>query len=171
MILSGGGCGDEPAAASGAAGGCLPTGSLRVAIHGGLSGNLDWQGADLTCSGMPRPNGEGARLHFSGTMGGGGEERTLAFIIGLPELERAGTVRETPAIVTLIEENSGRFFSSTDAPVCWSDVTRQALITGDEYEIRGIVYCMSPLAQLNGSGGVTFTELGFSGRLDWRTPN
>lgn len=69
--------------------------------------------------------------------------------------------------MTLIEENSGRFFSTTEAPVCWSDIHEQTLIEGDEYVVRGLVYCVSPLAELNGSGGVSFTDLEYTGRVDW----
>lgn len=142
-----------------------------MAIYGEIRNDLDWVGPDLECNGMPRPNGQGARLHFSGTIERHDEVRTLAFIIGLPELERANTARETPAIVTVIEENSGRFFSTAEAPVCWSDVAEQTLIGDDEYRIRGIVYCVSPLAELNGPGGITFTDLEFSGRVDWGGAN
>lgn len=160
-------CGDSPTEAPAAQGLCAPDGSLSVAIYGGIRRDLSWGAQSLECSGMPRPNGAGARLHFAGTVDSDGEKRKLAFIIGLPELERAATARETPAIVTLMEENSGRFFSTAEAPVCWSDVLEQKLIADDEYGIRGIVYCVSPLAELNGPGGVTFTDLEFSGRIDW----
>ena len=85
----------------------------------------------------------------------------------LSEDAAAPAATETPAVVTLMEQDSGRFFSTAEAPVCWSDVHEQTLIAGDEYAIRGIVYCVSPLAELNGSGGVSFTDLKFSGRLDW----
>lgn len=138
-----------------------------MAIYGGIRSDLEWRGPDLSCSGMPRPNGEGARLHFSGSVDAGGASRRLAFIVALPELERGRAVRETPAIVTLIEEDGGRFFSSADAPVCWSDIERQTLIRADQYEVLGIVYCVSPLAELRGAGGVSFTELEFSGMVDW----
>lgn len=160
-------CGDGPTETPAAQGLCAPDGSLSVAIYGGIRRDLNWTAENLECSGMPRPKGAGARLHFAGTVDRDGEPRRLIFIIGLPELERAVAVRETPAIVTLIEENSGRFFSTAEAPVCWSDVLEQTLIANDEYGVRGIVYCVSPLAELNGPGGVTFKDFEFSGRVDW----
>ena len=160
-------CGDSPTEPAVTQGACTPDGSLSVAIFGGIRRDLRWGAADLECSGMPRPNGSGARLHFSGSIGAEGKERTLAFIIGLPDLEKGASALEIPAIVTLMEENSGRFFSTAEAPVCWSDVHGQTLINGDEYAIRGIVYCVSPLAELNGSGGVSFKDLEYSGRINW----
>lgn len=160
-------CGDDSTEASSAQGACLPGGSLSVAIRGRIRADLGWEPPALECSGMPRPDGAGARLRFSGSFDDSDRERRLAFIIALPELVRGATADETPAVVTLMEENSGRFFSSAEAPVCWSDVVEQAPIAGDEYAIRGVVYCVSPLAELNGSGGVAFTELNYSGRIDW----
>jgi len=139
-----------------------------VAIHGRIRADVSWTPPRLDCSGMPRPAGAGARLHFSGALADAdGNERRLAFIIALPELVRGETASETPAVVTLMEEDGGRFFSSGQAPICWSDVEEQALLGDEAYAIRGIVYCVSPLAELNGSGGVSFTELSYIGRVDW----
>lgn len=160
-------CGDSPTEPAVTQGACTPDGSLSVAIFGGIRRDLRWDAANLECRGMPRPNGAGARLHFSGSVDVDEEQRTLAFIIGLPDLEKGATAREIPAIVTLMEENSGRFFSTAEAPVCWSDVNEQTLIAGNEYAVRGIVYCVSPLAELNGTGGVTLKDFAYSGRVDW----
>lgn len=167
VIAAAPGCENSPTEPPVTQGGCAPDGSLSVAVFGGIQRELDWSGPDLSCSGMPRPNGAGARLRFAGTVDTDDEPRSLAFIIGLPDLARGSTAREIPANVTLIEENSGRFFSTAEAPVCWSDVREQTLIDGNEFAVRGIVYCVSPLAELNGTGGVTFTDLTFSGRIDW----
>ena len=147
--------------------GCAPDGSLSVAVFGAIQHELDWSGDALACDGMPRPDGAGARLRFAGTVDADGQTRSLAFIIGLPTLRRGQTAREIPANVTLIEEKSGRFFSTAEAPVCWSDVRQQTQIEGGEFVVSGILYCVSPLAELNGSGGVSFTDLTFSGRVDW----
>lgn len=146
--------------------GCPQSAGLRGVVFGGIEADIDWRGRDLDCEGMPRPDDAGARLRFSGTLPGD-PALEVAFIIALPELERGQTVRETPARVTVIEENEGRFFSSADVDVCWSDVTRQQAVAGNRYDIDGIVYCVAPLAEVNGSGEVTFAELSYSGRVDW----
>lgn len=160
-------CGDSPTEPAVTQGACTPDGSLSVAIFGGIRRDLRWDAANLECHGMPRPNGAGARLHFSSAVEVDDEPRTLAFIIGLPDLEKGATAREIPAIVTLMEENSGRFFSTAEAPVCWSDVNEQTLIADHEYAVSGIVYCVSPLAELNGTGGVTLKDFTYSGRINW----
>ena len=149
---------------------CLATGEFSGRIVGSLEGQLDWRGSRLSCTGMRRPDGEGARLRFSGPIALPGGARELAVIIALPELKRGETAKETPAKVTMIEEDTGRFFSSGNVEICWSDIERQAPLSGNSYDIRGIVYCVSPLAELRGTGDVTFTELFFSGRLDWSAP-
>ena len=152
---------------------CAPSGSLKVGLYGGIRADLDWSATSLECDGMPRPNDEGARLRFSGAVESGGETRRIAIIIGLPNLRRGETVRETPANVTIIEENSSRFFNSSAASFCLSDIEEQVQETGnqqDDYLISGVLYCIAPLAELNGSGGVTLTDMSFSGRLDWKQP-
>lgn len=162
-------CGDTPTPAAAAQESCTPDGSLSVAIYGEISGKLAWRGGDLRCSGMPRPHGAGARLHFAGTLEDQGAQRDLAFIIGLPELEPGETVQETPARITLMEENNGRFFSTATADICWSDVQvhRNPGDGIDYHAVSGRAYCVAPLAEVNGSGGVTLSELEFSGRIDW----
>lgn len=158
---------DAESPGASAAGDCMESGKLEGRIYGAIEGKIDWQGDALDCDGMPRPNDAGARLRFSGHLESEGVVRDLALIIALPELERGTTAAETPARVTMIEEDSGRFFSTGEANLCWSDVTRQDRLTNDSYDIRGILYCVSPLAELTGSGGVSFTELAYAGRLDW----
>ena len=153
-----------------AAANCLPTGEFSGRIVGSLEGQLDWKGSALSCTGMRRPNGEGVRLRFSGPIDLAGGSRELAIIIALPALERGIATAETPARITMIEEDTGRFFSSGTAEICWSDVERQDLLHDNSYDIRGIVYCVSPLAELRGAGDVTFTELFFAGQVDWSTP-
>jgi hypothetical protein len=152
---------------------CAEDGRLKVELYGGIQASIDWQADELACTGMPRPNDQGARVRLSGPLGSGAEVRTLAFILGLRDLEVGQTGAEFPTNVTLIEEGTGRFFSSRDTSDCWTDVSRQEPIsTTDErtFRIEGTLYCVSPLAELNGSTSVTFTELKFTGRLTWEQP-
>ena len=122
---------------------------------------------------MPRPNGEGARLRFAGEIGASPEQRQLAFIFGLPGLVEGQSARELPTNVTVIEEGTGRFFSSHGADQCWTDVVTHEQITAAAptlYTISGTLYCVSPLADLGGNSSVTLTDLNFSGRLNWKSP-
>lgn len=146
--------------------GCAAGGRFSGELFGDIEATIAWEDGGLTCEGMPRPDGEGARLRFAGTAEGGAD---VAVIVALPELSMGATAEETPATVTLINESSGRFYSNAEQENCWGDVRRQELIVDTEFRIEGIVYCVAPLAEVNGSGSVRFSELAFSGRLDWRS--
>ena len=152
---------------------CGDDGQLIVALYGGIRAEIDWQQDTLACTGMPRPDDEGARMRLSGPIGDVDEGRTLAFILGIPDLEMGQTGAELPTNVTLIEEGTGRFFGTQDNSGCWTDVAKHEPITdsGERlYRIAGTLYCVSPLAELNGNASVTFTELTFTGRLNWKQP-
>ena len=139
-----------------AAAGCVAKGHVRGRLVGSIDGNLDWSGATLRCEGMPRPGGRGARMRFAFA--------DHALIIALPDLERGVDGRELPANVTLIDEANGRFFGTADVDSCWADVVPQP---GDPGRLDGRLYCIAPLAEINGDGTVTIAELSFAGIVDW----
>jgi hypothetical protein len=154
---------------------CIEGGVLTAEVFGAIETSIDWREGDLECEGMPRPHGRGARLRFAGTGTSNGETVDLAFIIALPDLQKGRGGRELPASVTLIEENSGKFFSTPQQSACWADIEHQDPLEDDdandpEYRIKGLLYCVSPLAEVNGSRSVTFTDLSFAGRLNWQVP-
>ena len=95
-------------------------------------------------------DGERARLRFAGPAGTADEERRLAFILGLPDLHRGETGKESPTNVTLMEEGTGRFFGTRDTVNCWTDV--------------------APLADLNGNLDVSVTDITFTGHMTWDKP-
>ncbi len=159
-----------PAAASGA---CDETARLTTKLYGAVRLDLDWTARSLTCEGMPRPDDEGARIHLSGPVNDGPGAATVAFILGIPDLEKGRAARELGTNVTFMEEGSGRFFSTRDTDGCWTDIDYQEAVPdapGSAYRIGGTVYCVSPLAELNGGSSISFTELEFAGRLNWDDP-
>lgn len=170
------GCGPEPVSQGSATANCVSDGELTAEVFGAIETRLEWRDDELECDGMPRPHGQGARLRFAGPARSHGETVALAFIIALPDLQRGKSADEIPAGVTLIEENAGRFFSTPEPSTCWADIEHQvplddaAADAAPEYRIKGLLYCLSPLAEVNGNRSVTFTDLHFSGRLDWRVP-
>lgn len=176
LTASGAACGTDEAASRSAVPAatgdaeCIDGGFLTVRLHGAIDADVDWRGAGLACEGMPRPDGKGARLRFSGALDAGSESRQFALIVALPDLDRGVAIDETPARLTLIEEDGGRFFTTGEVDACWSDVSRQEPLSKDHYAIDGIVYCVAPLAEVQGTAGVAFTELAFSGRVDWSIP-
>ena len=164
-------CNDPPPHPPEIAGACGSDGRLEAELFGELEAVLDWQPDQLECQGMPRPNAAGARLRFSGTAASGGQSTQLAFIFGIPDLERGKPASELPTNVTVIDEGRGRFFSTQDTDTCWTDIDRQEeTATASKYVIIGILYCVAPLAELNGTGDVRLSEVHFTGLLDWKPP-
>lgn len=168
-------CSDRPAEKPVAVGACGVDGLFTAELYGGLELALDWPSDRLECQGMPRPNGAGARLRFAGPAGTGADVPTLAFILGLPDLERGKTARELPTNVTVIDESKSRFFATQASESCWTDIDRHEA-TGNpahnasEYVVGGILYCVSPLAEIHGPGSLRFSEIRFVGLIDWKEP-
>ena len=179
-LLLAAGCGEpapelqDPEAAPAGAGllpayepnaGCGEDGRVVTTLYGALPGEIAWTAAEMNCEGMPRPGGAGARLRFAGEAAPGVE---IAIIVGMPDLERGRSMSEVPSNVTVIEEGAGRFFSTTDLETCWTDVATQAPI-GDTgtHRVDGTLYCIRPLAEVNGAASVSIEELEFSGLLAW----
>ncbi len=147
---------------------CDASGYLQTEIYGSIRASLHWKGS-LQCDGMPRPNGEGARLRFAGLTA---ENEPLALILGLPDLFPGTTGVELPTNVTLIAENQGRFFSTPDTSNCWTDALSHDALDGDRKRSRisGALYCVAALAEVNGASSITLGDLKFAGVLDWQQP-
>ena len=96
-------------------------------------------------------------------------ERQIAFIIAIPELERGSTGTELPSNVTLIEEGQGRFFSTPDLNNCFTDITTFEAVgeSTSAYAVGGTLYCLQPIAEVNGSSSISLDEMRFRGLLDW----
>ena len=115
---------------------------------------------------MPRPDGDGARLRFAGTVGG---EYELAFIIAIPDLMPDELGKELQSKVTIIEEGAGRFFSNADQDTCWTDIVELEALPGSDSQIavRGALYCVAPLVEVRGDSDITLGDFSFRGLLDW----
>jgi hypothetical protein len=146
---------------------CGDGGELRGELYGAIAGQLNWGKHELECSGMPRPDDRGARLRFAGTLEDG--QRNIAIIIAIPELGRDALGNEYRSNVTVIEEGNGRFFSTPDLDNCLTDITMLDALddSGDSYTLRGLLYCVAPLPEINGESSVTIPEIRFQGLLDW----
>jgi len=147
--------------------GCGDGGELDVTLYGALEGPVRWGAGAMSCEGMPRPDGAGARLRFAGQPDGG---PPLAIIIGIPGLTRGATGTDLASNVTIIEEGAGRFFSTTNLDTCWTDVDGQdAVDDAGRFAVRGRLICISPLPEVNGAASVTLGELRFQGFIDWES--
>ncbi len=167
---------DEPAVVDRSAAACIDDGQLNADLYGGIRATPVWGADNLECNGMIRPFGEAARLRFTGPLpilDADAEQRSLAFIPGLPGLHQDETASELPTNVTLSEIGTGRFYGTQDTENCWTDILSQEQIGVEgslEYRISGVLYCVAPLAELNGGSSISFADIGFTGQLSWDTP-
>jgi len=145
---------------------CGESGFLMTELFGTLAGRIDWNADALICEGMPRPDGDGARLRFAGTVA---DEYDLAFIIALPGLRPGEIGKELDSKVTIIEEGAGRFFSNADLETCWTDIVELEALPGSRsrFAVRGSLYCVAPLVEVRGESDITLGEFTFRGLLDW----
>ena len=145
---------------------CGEQGYLSAELYGAIETTVNWAADDLHCEGMQRPSNRGARLRFSGHASDG---QNIAFIIALPDLQLGETGEEYRSNITLIEEGGGRFFSTADLEICWTDIDGVESVgdTSTRFAIRGAVYCVAPLTEVNGDSDVSIRDFKFRGLLDW----
>ena len=146
---------------------CGDEGRLSTELYGAVEAAIDWDKTELECTGMPRPEGAGIRLRFAGVAEHDGQP--VAFIIAIPDFARDAQVAEFSVNVTLIEEGSGRFFSTPDLNNCLVDIDAVEALdgSGDRYSVTGALFCVTPLPEVNGKTSVSIPELNFAGLLDW----
>ena len=146
---------------------CGAQGYLSTELFGALAGKIEWLATDFECEGMQRPDGDGARLRFAGQVR---DDMKIAFIISLPQLRRGETGNELESKATVIEEGVGRFFTTGDNDICWTDILEFENVDDSESEflVGGTLYCVAPLAEINGDSDITIQDLRFRGLLDWK---
>lgn len=136
---------------------------LSGRVLGAVTADLGEPAGPLACTGGPRPDGEGARLRFAREDGAG---TGLALIIAMPGLGRDTTGPDLEANVTLILEGEARFFSTQSRETCWADVVENAPVGDDRFAVAGELYCIAPLAEVNGDASVTLDGIAFRGFVD-----
>ncbi|MDH3482361.1 MAG: hypothetical protein OEM50_11630 [Gammaproteobacteria bacterium] len=144
---------------------CGDDGRLAAQLYGSITREISWSSGELECESMLRPDGKGIRLRMVGRAA----DSRLAIILAMPELERGSTTVESPTVVTLTVEGSGRFFSTPTLDSCWSDIAAQEPVddSSDRYTISGILFCVAPLGEINGDAAISIPELEFSGIIEW----
>ena len=145
--------------------GCGDNARLATELYGSIARQIEWSADEIHCESMLRPEGKGVRLRFTGDAA----DNRLSFILALPELQRGASGLESPTVVTLTVEGSGRFFTTPSLQSCWSDIVTQELIEdgGDTYDISGTLYCVAPLGEINGDAAISIPEMAFRGIVDW----
>jgi hypothetical protein len=138
-------------------------GYLKGDLYGALRKTLDWHGESMLCDGMDRPEGQGIRLVFSEHIDP--DNPGLVLVIGIADARLGAPEQELEANVTIIDQVSGKFYSTQKQPRCWTRLTTQLRLTGtieESWRLDGRLYCASALAALTGPGSVTLDEIEYS---------
>lgn len=146
--------------------GCAAEGVFHARLYGAIAAELAWSSPQYECRGMPRPGGRGIRLFFAGHEET--SDQRLAFILAIPEFDPDATGREFDSTLTVIEEGGGRFFSTAIDASCVTEISAIDTLgpDADRLAVHGAVFCVSPLAEVNGDSSLSIAELRFSGMLD-----
>ena len=144
---------------------CGDDGYLSAELFGGIEYKIDWDAHDFDCESMQRPAGAGLRLRFTGNAA----DREMSFILAVPDLERGVDGHELPTVVTLTVEGSGRFFSTASLDACFTDIGTLAVVDGSagQYDVRGTLYCVAPLGEINGDAAISIPQIEFQSRVQW----
>lgn len=138
-------------------------GYLKGELYGAIRKTLNWHGDTMLCDGMNRPEGQGIRLVFSEHIDP--DNPGLVLVIGVADARLGAPEQELEANVTIIDQVSGRFYSTQDQPRCWTQLTTQLRLTGtieESWRLDGRLYCAGALAALTGPGSVTLNEIEYS---------
>lgn len=139
-------------------------GYLRGQLYGSLEKTLDWRGATMLCDGMARPEGQGIRLVFAEQANP--DQPGLVIVIGLADAVLGDPQQELEANVTVVDQQSGQFYSTQEEPRCWTQLSNQLRLRGtstETWRLDGKLYCASALAALTGTGSLTLGDIAFSG--------
>jgi hypothetical protein len=141
-------------------------GYLMGRLYGSLNQEIDWHGDVFSCAGSPRPDGQGIRLFFANKRNAGDER--LVFVIGIDGAIGNLENKEHVANVTVIDEETARFFSTGGRQRCWTTIERAVPTQSNPflYRLDGAFYCSGALPLLNGEGSVTLTEFHYGAYLN-----
>jgi hypothetical protein len=138
---------------------CIPAtiGSLRARLQGTIDTEIDW-GADMPqCQGGVRPQGDGVRLIYKGSVP---EAGPLLLVLGIAPLRPGESARNVPVNVTVVREGTGQFFATQGEDKCALDSVTQVALEGQTkfYRLEGRGYCTQPARAVAGDGAVLLSR-------------
>lgn len=150
---------------------CLPAqdGYLTMRLRGSIEAEVTWREPEILCTGMPRPDGRGLRLSFSGSLPG---NRPLVIVFAAPELGMGVSSRGVPVNVTLIDESGERIYGTQGETRCTFDSVEQlplssARVPPHTYQVSARGFCTAPARALDGHGAVLLTRFDFAGLVSF----
>jgi len=138
---------------------CVPatTGALRARLQGSIEAELVWDAGAEHCLGGVRPQGDGVRLLYKGSLPDGGP---LRVILGIVPLRPGESARNVPVNVTLVREGEGRFYATQGEDKCALDSVTQTPLPGEPrlFRLEGRGYCTQPARAVGGDGAVLLSR-------------
>ena len=136
-------------------------GFLSGNLFGALSRHLEWNGTEMDCGGMLRPNDGGIRLVFAAPR----EGDRLLIVIGIDGKLDALAGNEHPTNITIVDEAHKRFFSTSGQDRCWSMIESIKPVADRILQVAGEAYCTGSLPSLSDNSSITLRDVQYSGRL------
>lgn len=134
---------------------CVPaeTGALRARLQGTIDAEIDWGADEGHCLGGVRPQGDGLRLVYKGSIADVGP---LLLVLGVGPLLPGESARNVPVNLTVVREGTGQFFATQGQDKCALDTVTQVPVAGDAplFRLEGRGYCTQPARALAGEGAV-----------------
>jgi hypothetical protein len=129
------------------------TGSLRARLQGAIDAEIDWGQDAPHCLGGVRPQGDGLRLVYKGSVTDVGP---LLLVFGLAPLRPGESARNVPVNLTVVREGSGQFFATQGEDKCALDSVTQEPVAGESpmFRLEGRGYCTQPARALGEDGSV-----------------
>lgn len=138
---------------------CIPSpaGSLRARVQGAIDAEIAWDDDASHCLGGVRPQGEGVRLLYKGSVP---EAGSLLVVLGLAGLQPGQSARNVPVNLTIVREGSGQFFATQGGDKCALDTVAQVPLEDDpsRFRLEGRGYCTQPARALDGDGAVLMSR-------------
>jgi hypothetical protein len=151
---------------------CLPgnDGFLSMRLRGSIEADVAWREPELDCTGMPRPDGHGLRLRFSGLLPGAGQ---LAIVFAAPDLGMGISAHGVPVNVTLLDEAGERIYGTQGDSRCLFDEVEQLALPDlalppRSYQVSASGFCTAPARALDGDGTVLLTRFDFRGLVTYQ---
>jgi uncharacterized membrane protein (UPF0127 family) len=148
---------------------CLPDdgGFLRARLGGAIEADIDWRDPGLDCDGMLRPDGQGLRLRFAGSLPDG---RQLALLFAPRSLGEGESGRGLPVNLTVMDESAGMIYGTLGEGRCTLDEVEQTPLANPDpaqrsWALRARGFCTEPARALDGSGNVVLIRFDFAGRV------
>jgi hypothetical protein len=128
-------------------------GSLHARLKGAIEADLDWRAPQPQCRGSVRPQGDGLRLVYRGSVPGLGP---LLIVLGAGPLRPGQSARHVPVNLTLVREGTGEFYATRGDDKCAFDEVRQSPAGSARglYRLEGRGYCTQPARTVDGERAV-----------------